>query len=50
MGGVYIVEDDLLVHKPSTHLLADNNLVSSVFFPVISFVSASKISFDFLSS
>ena len=47
MGGVYTAGDDLLARTPSTHLLADNKLVRAVFFLMISFVSASKISFDF---
>ena len=49
MGGVYTAAYDLLTRTPSIHKLADNKLVSSVFFPMISFVSASKISFDFMS-
>ena len=46
-GGVYTAGYDLLACTSSTHSLADNKLVSSVFFPMISFVSASKTSFDF---
>ena len=49
-GGVYTAGYDLLARTPSTHQLADNKLVSFVFFPMISFVSASKNSFDFMSS
>ena len=45
-GGCYTAGDDLLVCTPSTHLVADDKLVSYLFFPMIYFVSASKISFD----
>ena len=50
MGGVYTAGYNLLERTPSIYYLADNKLVSSVFFPMISFVSVSNNSFDFMSS
>ena len=52
MGGVYTAGYGLLARTPGTHYLADNKLFSSesVFFLMISFVSASKIAFDLMSS
>ena len=44
---VFTQQETIYLCTLSTHYFADNKLVSSVFSPMISFVSASKISFDF---